>query len=131
MPKYNLKCNDCEYVVEAWFSRSEDYEYQKEKDLVLCVSCNSHNVVRDISSPNVTSKSNQKPTHREKVKKLYEWLDNNSRNVGDALADESIKNKKNGNPEILIGTTDQKGLERMIDHDINSIPLPDRPVENS
>ena len=72
---FNLKCKDCNYEFEAWFSDSKEFEKQQKKSLISCPSCNNSLVEKSLMSPNVSKKSNakiskQKKTMINNIKKL-------------------------------------------------------------
>jgi hypothetical protein len=57
---FDLICRPDGHVFEAWFGSSEDYESQKERDLVQCPLCGSGEVEKAVMAPRVGAKSNQR-----------------------------------------------------------------------
>ena len=53
MIRYALICYDCDAEFEAWFQSSAAYDKQSENGQLDCVSCNSHNIGKQIMAPAV------------------------------------------------------------------------------
>lgn len=56
---FDLKC-DQGHVFEAWFRSSDDFADQQTRGYVTCPICGATHVSKQLSAPNVASKSNQK-----------------------------------------------------------------------
>ena len=50
---FNLMCKDCSSEFEGWFSNSKSCDTQIKQKLVECVICNSSNIEKTLSKPNV------------------------------------------------------------------------------
>ena len=72
---FTLKCKDCSYEFEAWFSNSKEFEKQQKKSLISCPDCNSSLVIKSLMSPNVSKKSNSKVSKQKKtmINNLYSY----------------------------------------------------------
>ena len=51
---FNLMCKDCSSEFEGWFSNSKSCDTQIKQKLVECVICNSSNIEKTLSKPNVS-----------------------------------------------------------------------------
>ena len=48
---FNLKCKDCSYEFEAWFSDSKEYKKQIKQKLIYCPSCNNSSIIKSLVLP--------------------------------------------------------------------------------
>ena len=58
MIAFDLKCGSG-HSFEGWFASSQDFDAQKSGGLIVCPLCNTANVEKALSVPNVGRKSNQ------------------------------------------------------------------------
>ena len=59
---FNLICSECEYPFEGWFDDTKSFNNQKKRKLINCPNCESSNVSKTLVAPNVSKKSNSKPS---------------------------------------------------------------------
>ena len=97
---FNLKCSECEIKFEGWFDSSSEFEKQKRKKIINCPNCNSHQVKKDLMSPNLPSKSNSKIKNltdkkaiANNIKKYKKVIEKNFDYVGDNFTEEAKKMK--------------------------------------
>jgi hypothetical protein len=58
---FDLECTANGHRFEGWFGSSDDFADQQSQGLVACPVCNSAEVVRAVSAPNIGRKANQRP----------------------------------------------------------------------
>ena len=127
---FNLKCNNCSFIFEAWFGDSNEYKTQLQKKLVLCPSCNSSSVTKSIMTPRVSKKSNtkilkQKKTMINNIKKYKEIIEKNFDYVGDNFTEEAKKIKYGEIEERPIyGEANLEQTKELIEEEIAFTPLP-------
>ena len=127
---FNLNCCDCTFSFEGWFENTKDYNKQIKQDLVCCPSCNSTNIKKGLMAPNVTRKSNTKPSKRIKsiasnIKKLKKIIEKEFDYVGDKFTEEAKKIKYGEVKERPIyGEASIEQTKELKDEDIDVLPLP-------
>ena len=132
---FNLRCKNCNYKFEAWFSDSEEYMKQLRKKLVLCPSCNSTSVTKSLMTPGVSKKSNtkiskQKKTMINNINKYKEIIEKNFDYVGDDFTEEAKKIKYGEIDERLIyGEANLEQTKELIEEEISFTPLPWAPTK--
>lgn len=57
---FDLECTPGGHRFEGWFGSSDDFASQHARGLVACPVCDSADVVRAISAPNIGRKGNQR-----------------------------------------------------------------------
>ena len=127
---FNLKCKDCSYEFEAWFSNSKEFEKQQKKSLISCPSCNSSLVIKSLMSPNVSKKSNSKVSKQKKtminnINKYKKIIEKNFDYVGDNFTEEAKKIKYGEIDERPIyGEANLEQTKELIEEEIPFTPLP-------
>ena len=127
---FNLKCKDCSYEFEAWFSDSKEFTKQQKKSLISCPNCNSSLVTKSLMSPNVAKKSNakiskQKKTMINNIKKYKKIIEKNFDYVGDNFTEEAKKIKYGEIDESPIyGEANLEQTKELIEEEIPFTPLP-------
>ena len=58
---FDLECTANGHRFEGWFGSSDDFADQQSRGLVAFPACNSADVVRAVSAPNIGRKANQRP----------------------------------------------------------------------
>ena len=58
---FDLECTANGHRFEGWFGSSDDFADQQARGLVACPTCNSADVVKAVSAPNIGRKANQRP----------------------------------------------------------------------
>ena len=127
---FNLNCSDCAYSFEGWFENTKDFNKQIRKGLVNCPYCNSTQIKKGLTAPNIAKKSNSKIPKRNKliasnVKKLKKIIEKEFDYVGDKFTEEAKKIKYGEAKERAIyGEASIEQTKELIDEDIDVLPLP-------
>ena len=130
---FNLECEVCSLSFEGWFDSSIDYNKQKNSKLISCPSCNSLDVKKALSAPNVSKKSNAK---KNKIKKSIatnlanykKVIEKNFDYVGEKFTEEAKKIKYGETKDRPIyGEATIEQTKELIDEDIQVVPLPFNP----
>jgi hypothetical protein len=97
MIRYALACA-AGHEFEGWFSQSGDYDSQRDRGLLTCPVCDSHEVNKQIMAPAVAGRSRETsettgPAKRavmmEMMGQIRRHVENNFDYVGDAFAKEA------------------------------------------
>lgn len=130
MIKYALKCHDCEAEFEAWFSSSDAYDNQAERDLINCPQCNGTHVAKAIMAPAVSgTKKSAAPDPQKVFGKLAaaarQHVSENFDYVGDGFASEA-KAMHYGETEHkpIWGETTAEERKELKDEGVAAEPLP-------
>ena len=127
---FNLNCSDCAFSFEGWFENTKDYNKQIRKGLLTCPSCNSTQIKKGLTAPNIAKKSNSKIPKRNKsiasnVKRLKKIIEKEFDYVGDKFTEEAKKIKYGEVKERAIyGEASIEQTKELIDEDIDVLPLP-------
>ena len=89
---FNLVCSECEYPFEGWFDDTKSFYSQKKRKLISCPNCESSKILKTLVAPNVSKKSNSKPSKIKKtlasnIKKIRKIIEKNFDYVGDNFFD--------------------------------------------
>ena len=134
---FNLKCKDCNFEFEAWFSNSKEYGKQIKNNQVYCPSCNSVSVTKSLMAPQVSKKSNAKTEKKKKtminnIKKYKKIIEKNFDYVGDNFTEEAKKIKYGEIEERPIyGEANLDQTKELIDEEIPFSPLPWGPTKKT
>ena len=127
---FNLSCSDCDFSFVGWFENTKDYYKQIKQGLVSCPSCNSIQIRKGLTAPNVAKKSNSKISERNKsiasnVKRLKKIIEKEFDYVGDQFTEEAKKIKYGEVKErAIFGEASIEQTKELIDEDIDLLPLP-------
>jgi hypothetical protein len=127
---FNLVCSECEYPFEGWFDDTKSFNNQKKHKLINCPNCESSNVSKTLVAPNVSKKSNSKPTKNKKtlasnIKKIRKIVEKNFDYVGDNFFEEAKKIKYGETKDRSIyGEATVEETKELIEEEINITPLP-------
>ena len=127
---FNLVCSECEYPFEGWFDDTKSFNSQKNRKLINCPNCESSNVSKTLVAPNVSKKSNSKPTKNKKtlasnIKKIRKIVEKNFDYVGDNFFEEAKKIKYGETKDRPIyGEATIEETKELIEEEINITPLP-------
>lgn len=141
MVVFDFICQNCGEAFEGWFGNSDEYKIQKEKSLVNCPTCDSHNVEKQLSAPAVSKKANQqnsksqatiKPEDiRKIIKDFRKHVFDNFENVGSKFAEESLKMHYGEVEERgIYGSVTQEEAIELAEEGIEALPLPSLPKDN-
>ena len=108
MIRYALACAGG-HEFEGWFSASADYDDQRERGLVACPICESHDVTKQIMAPAVAGRAREAAADPEKRAMMMEAMgqirrhvETNFDYVGDSFAAEARA--------IHEGKSEQRGI---------------------
>ena len=127
---FNLVCSECEYLFEGWFDDTKSFNSQKKRKLINCPYCESSNVSKTLVAPNISKKSNSKPTKNKKtlaskIKKIRKIVEKNFDYVGDNFFEEAKKIKYGETKDRPIyGEATIDETKELIEEEINITPLP-------
>ena len=134
---FNLKCIDCNFEFEGWFSNSKEYSKQKNNDLINCPSCESSKVTKGLMAPNLNKKSNSKNKVKKRsvasnVSKLKKIIEKNFEYVGEQFTEEAKKMKYGETKERSIyGEATLEQTKELIEEEIDVVPLPFSPKKTN
>ena len=134
---FNLRCKDCSYIFEAWFSDSREYREQLMKKLIHCPRCNNSSITKSLMAPHVSKKSNskklrQKRTMINNLKKYKKIVEKNFDYVGDDFTEEAKKIKYGEIEERPIyGEANLEQTKELIEEEIPFTPLPWSPTKKT
>ena len=96
MIKYKLICKNCNTKFDSWFASSNEYEKLKKRKLLICHSCNSKKVEKNLMAPKILKKNKNLEKFPEKInyinKKLRQYqkfIKKNFEYVGENFAYEA------------------------------------------
>ncbi len=127
---FNLVCSECDYPFEGWFDDTKSFNNQKKRKLINCPNCESSNVSKTLVAPNVSKKSNSRPTKNKKtlasnIKKIRKIVEKNFDYVGDNFSEEAKKIKYGETKDRPIyGEATVEETKELIEEEINITPLP-------
>jgi Uncharacterized protein conserved in bacteria len=155
---YDLICEN-EHTFEGWFSDIDDYQNQQATGLLTCPICESLQVERKLSMPNLPRKSNQlkqAPASvnnadelnskqnlvatntspeaygklQEMLKQVHNYIDENYKDVGHNFTEEALS-MHNGEKEQepIHGIANAEQVKELADHGVEAMPIPGRPVD--
>jgi len=135
MIRYDLICSQG-HAFEGWFSSSADFDAQKDKGQIVCLTCGCVIVDRAIMAPNVSTSRGKAKIAAQQAKqqqmmndiadKIRRDIANNCDDVGADFAEEARAIHYGEKPErgIYGQTTPQQAAE-LRDEGISALPLPD------
>ena len=127
---FNLLCLECEYPFEGWFDDTKSFNNQKKRELINCPNCESAKISKTLVAPNLSKKSNSKPTKNKKtlasnIKKIRKIVEKNFDYVGDNFFEEAKKIKYGETKDRPIyGEATIEETKELIEEEINITPLP-------
>ena len=127
---FNLVCSECEYPFEGWFDDTKSFNNQKKRKLINCPNCESAKISKTLVAPNLSKKSNSKPTKNKKtlasnIKKIRKIVEKNFDYVGDSFFEEAKKIKYGETKDRPIyGEATVEETKELIEEEINITPLP-------
>jgi hypothetical protein len=139
--RFSLACERA-HTFEAWFRNSEDYDSQRDRELVECPHCGSKRVEKALMAPAVSTSRRkekvalamnqaQKQAMRQ-LKELSEKMRENADYVGDKFAEEARK--------IHFGEAEQRGIygeatrdevRALADDGVDFLPIPVLPDDQN
>ena len=131
---FDLRCG-AGHVFEAWFGKSEDYEDQRGRGLVICPLCGDTQVGKAVMAPAVAAKGNQAPAGApdpQAVKRMLAGMAEAQRKaleqsswVGERFADEARAiHLGEADARAIHGKATRAEAEQLADEGIKVAPLP-------
>jgi hypothetical protein len=157
MIKYSLIC-DKEHAFEGWFSTGQDFDEQRQRNLVNCPMCNSSNITKTLMAPSIsTSKTKLQPSKQikiepvsdespvanspvpenfqqlvVKIRELRSDILENSKNVGSKFPDEARKiHYGEVEKHPIYGQASAQDVKELVDEGVNILPIPTLPEDNN
>jgi len=135
---FNLGC-DNDHRFEGWFSSGDDFERQKQEQMLTCPLCGSQQITRLPTAARVNtgraepvekessgdSRSQYANFDAERALRLISHIVENTEDVGRAFPEEARKIHYKESPERHIrGTASSKEVEALRDEGIEVVALP-------
>jgi hypothetical protein len=147
MIRYDLVC-DKEHAFDGWFRNSEAYDAQAAAGQVVCPVCGSTTVVKQLMTPGIPAKSNQRAEGRmpvftgrkdekvselvEAVRKLRRQVEENADYVGDRFAEEARRIHYNEvKPRGIYGEASLEEAKALLEEGVEVHPLPPLPEDSN
>ena len=120
MIKYRLICKNCDFSFDSWFASSKEYEKLKKKKLLICHTCNSKKIEKNLMAPKILKKNdlvvkNEKTNFiNKKLKEYQNFIKKNFEYVGENFAYEARSihyNEKKNKKGIYGKATNEEILE--------------------
>lgn len=147
MIRFSLIChNDHEF--EAWFSSSDEFQFQCDNGLVTCPICDDKRVSKNLMTPSVsTSRKKQASQSSTTVmsgeqaamldvqKKLQAMRDHvlaNSENVGARFSEEARKiHYGEAEKRGIYGQANGEEIKSLVQEGVEILPLPELPEDKN
>jgi len=138
MIRYALACAGG-HEFEGWFSASADYDDQRERGLVACPICDSHDVAKQIMAPAVAGRAREVAADPEKRAMMMEAMGQIRRHVethfdyvGDSFAAEARaihegKSEQRG----IYGEASKAEVKALVADGVPVAPLPPEPPKKT
>jgi hypothetical protein len=138
MIRYALACAGG-HEFEGWFSASADYDDQRERGLVACPICESHDVTKQIMAPAVAGRAREAAADPEKRAMMMEAMgqirrhvETNFDYVGDSFAAEARaihegKSEQRG----IYGEASKAQVKALVADGVPIAPLPPEPPKKT
>jgi hypothetical protein len=138
MIRYALACAGG-HEFEGWFSASADYDDQRERGLVACPICDSHDVTKQIMAPAVAGRAREAAADPEKRAMMMEAMgqirrhvETNFDYVGDSFAAEARaihegKSEQRG----IYGEASKAQVKALVADGVPIAPLPPEPPKKT
>ena len=147
MIRYDLIC-DKEHDFDGWFRNSEAYDAQAAAGQVACPVCGSTTVAKQLMTPGIPAKSNQRAEGRmpvfagqkdekvaelvEAVRKLRRQVEENADYVGDRFAEEARRIHYNEVEQRgIYGEASLEEAKALIEEGVEVHPLPPLPEDSN
>jgi len=147
MIRYDLIC-DQEHAFDGWFRDSEAYDAQAAAGQVVCPICGSTTIAKQLMTPGIPAKSNQRAEGRmpvfagrndekvselvEAVRKLRRHVEENADYVGDHFAEEARRIHYNeAKPRGIYGEASLEDAKALLEEGVEVHPLPPLPEDSN
>ena len=134
MIKYSLKCQDCLFRFDSWFSSSKEFDRLKKLKFINCETCGSLQIEKSLMAPNLSNTKkklkDKDNSNFEKVKKklkeYQKFIKKNFEYVGDNFAYEarSIHYNNKKTKKGIYGKASSKDVEELKEEGIETQVVP-------
>ena len=135
MIKYRLICKDCSLLFDSWFASSNEYEKLKKRKLLICHSCNSKKVEKNLMAPKILKKNENENLEKfpekinyinKKLRQYQKFIKKNFEYVGENFVYEarSIHYNEKKNKKGIYGKASKEELKELIDEGIDAEVIP-------
>ena len=132
MIKYRLICKNCDFSFDSWFASSKEYEKLKKKKLLICHTCNSKKIEKNLMAPKILKKNdlvvkNEKTNFiNKKLKEYQNFIKKNFEYVGENFAYEarSIHYNEKKNKKGIYGKATSKEILELKNEGIDTQIIP-------
>ena len=132
MIKYRLICKNCDFSFDSWFASSKEYEKLKRKKLLICHTCNSKKIEKNLMAPKILKKNdlvvkNEKTNFiNKKLKEYQNFIKKNFEYVGENFAYEarSIHYNEKKNKKGIYGKATSKEILELKNEGIDTQIIP-------
>jgi len=138
---YDLIC-DSGHEFEGWFKNSDEFSSQQESKILVCPFCGSESVIKKVTAPKLTKKSNASNAVTEKLpetvaagasgsgeqyaqlqamlSQVHDFVDKNFVDVGNKFADEALSiHRGEKEPANIRGTASKTELQELADEGVS------------
>ena len=134
MIKYCLKCKDCSYKFDSWFSSSKEFDRLQKLGLLNCENCNSLKIEKSLMSPNLSNtkknftniKKQKYKDVKNKLKNYQKFVKQNFKFVGDNFVYEarSIHYNKKKSEKGIYGNASLEDVKELKEEGIETETIP-------
>ena len=132
MIKFRLICKNCDFSFDSWFASSKEYEKLKRKKLLICHTCNSKKIEKNLMAPKILKKNdlvvkNEKTNFiNKKLKEYQNFIKKNFEYVGENFAYEarSIHYNEKKNKKGIYGKATSKEILELKNEGIDTQIIP-------
>ncbi len=134
MIKYSLKCQDCLFRFDSWFSSSKEFDRLKKLKFINCETCGSLQIEKSLMAPNLSNtkkklkdKDNSNFVEvKKKLKEYQKFIKKNFEYVGDNFAYEarSIHYNNKKTKKGIYGKASSKDVEELKEEGIETQVVP-------
>lgn len=141
MIRFSLNCEHS-HDFEGWFRSNEDFDRQRERQLVECPVCGSHKVEKALMAPAVSTgrkqekmalaMSEQQRAAMAQIKALTAKIRENADYVGDKFAEEARKiHFGESDPRGIYGEATQEEAKSLAEDGVAFMPIPVLPDDQN
>jgi hypothetical protein len=138
---FSLRCANS-HDFDAWFRNSGDFDAQRERKLVVCPACGSHDVSKALMAPAVSTGrlkekvalavGEEQRRVMAQLKELSEKVRQGAENVGPNFAEEARKiHFGEVEPRGIYGEASPEEARGLIEDDVEFMPLPVFPEDRN
>ena len=147
---FDLIC-ESSHEFEGWFKNVGELVSQQKSKMLICPFCGSSSVIKKVTAPKLTKKSNSSASEKSLEKnpvsigdgsneqyqklqkmigKVHDFVDENFVDVGNRFVDEALSiHRGEKEPANIRGTASKTQLKELSDEGVNALPLPNKTVD--